>query len=149
MCVWTVAGETKENLMRKTPLALAAIAIAMANPAAAQNRGQADDHSRMNHGQMDHSAMGGMMQPTPANPYPPAEMEMHRKMTAAVGGDTTETWVRKMIEHHRGAIAMSQIVLRQTRDPRVRQMATKSSTQQQREIGELQAWLRQHGKRAQ
>lgn len=76
-------------------------------------------------------------------------MEMHRKMTAAVGGDATETWVRKMIEHHRGAIAMSQIVLRQTRDPRVRQMATKSSAQQQREVGELEAWLRQHGKRAQ
>lgn len=135
--------------MRKLALAVAALAITSANHAAAQNPGQMGDHRTMNHGQMDHSAMGGMMQPTPANPYPPAEMEMHRKMTSAVGTDATETWVRKMIEHHRGAIAMSHIVLSQTRDAGVRQMATKSSAQQQREIGELQGWLRQRGKRAQ
>lgn len=90
-----------------------------------------------------------MMKSTPANPYPPAEMEMHRKMMAAMGGDATETWVRKMIEHHRGAIAMSRIVLRETRDPKVRMMATKSTAEQTREIGELNAWLRAHGKRTQ
>jgi uncharacterized protein (DUF305 family) len=102
---------------------------------------------------MDHSRMSGMdqkmMQPTPANPYPPEEMKMHHAMMGAVGSDATETWVRKMIEHHRGAIAISQIVVRQTRDAKVREMATKSMAGQRREIGELQAWLREHRKRAQ
>src|SRR3546814_3934661 len=76
-------------------------------------------------------------------------MKMHRAMIGAVGSDATETWVRKMIEHHRGAIEMSQIVLRDARDAQVREMATKSSAEQRREIDELQTWLRAHGKRAQ
>src|SRR3546814_18573858 len=73
-------------------------------------------------------------------------MKMHRAMIGAVGGDATETWVRKMIEHHRGAIEMSQIVLRDVRDAQVREMATKSSAEQRRAIDELQTWMRAHGK---
>jgi uncharacterized protein (DUF305 family) len=129
--------------MRKLVAAAAVFAL---TPLAAFAQGNMQG---IDHGNMDHSAMGGMMQPTPANPYPRAEMEMHRKMMGAVGSDVTETWVRKMIEHHRGAIAMSQIVLRETRDPKVREMANKSSAGQRREIEELQAWLRAHGKRSQ
>lgn len=98
---------------------------------------------------MDHSKMEMMMKPTPANPYPPAEMEMHQKMMSAAGADATETWVRKMIEHHRGAIAMSKIVLRDSKDQKVRQMAEKTIAEQEREISDLQAWLREQGKTAQ
>lgn len=127
----------------KLILSGAALALA-ATSALAQGQMQGMDHSNM-----DHGAMAGMMQPTPANPYPPAEMKMHRAMIGAVGSDATETWVRKMIEHHRGAIEMSQIVLRDARDAQVREMATKSSAEQRREIDELQTWLRAHGKRAQ
>lgn len=86
------------------------------------------------------------MPATSANPYGPSEMEMHRKMLAAVGPNATETWVRKMIEHHRGGIEMSRIVLRETRDARVRQMATKTIADQTREVGQLNAWLRARGK---
>lgn len=131
-------------MIKTSAFALAAFALSLSGPALAQGNPAGMDHSKM-----DHSAMSGMMQPTPANPYPPAEMEMHHKMMSAVGSDATETWVRKMIEHHRGAIAMSQIVLRETRDPKVREMATKSSAGQRREIEELQAWLRAQGKRSQ
>ena len=124
--------------MRKAALGAIALATA-AGTAAAQQSSHAG-----------HSQPGGMtMQATPANPYPPAEMRMHEAMMKAVGADATETWVRKMIEHHRGGIETSQIVLRETRDAKVRQMATKTISDQNREIGELQAWLRSHGKRAQ
>jgi uncharacterized protein (DUF305 family) len=127
----------QENHMKKT---ITAVAIALtATAASAQMQG-------MNHGQMNHDQM---MQPTPANPYPPAEMKMHEAMMGAVGSDATETWVRKMIEHHRGGIETSRIVLRNTRDAKVRQMASKTITDQTREVGQLQAWLRSHGKRAQ
>ena len=119
---------------KTTTVALAAVLAAA--PALAQMKG------------MDHSPME-MMRPTAANPYPPAEMEMHHKMMSAVGADATETWVRKMIEHHRGAVAMSRIVLRETKDAKVRMMAEKSTAEQTREIAELNAWLRAHGKRAQ
>lgn len=111
----------------------------LATPVMAQMQGM--DHSKMD--------MGQMMKPTPANPYPPAEMDMHQKMMSAMGADATETWVRKMIEHHRGAIAMSRIVLRDTKDAKVRMMANKAVVEQTREIGELQGWLKAHGERAQ
>src|SRR3546814_3492990 len=93
---------------------------------------------------MDHSKryMGQMMKPTPTNPYPSAEMEMHQKMTSAMGADATETWVRKMVEHHRGATAMSRIVLRETKDSKVRMMANKAVAEQTREVGELEGWLK-------
>ena len=129
--------------MKRSGMAFAPLLLLAAGPVLAQEAMHGMDHGKMGHSDT------GMMEPTPANPYPRAEMEMHRKMMSAVGTDATETWARKMIEHHRGAIAMSQIVLRETRDAKVRDMATKSSAEQRREIDELQAWLREHGKRTQ
>jgi uncharacterized protein (DUF305 family) len=120
-------------------IASLAVAALLATPALAQSSGM--------------QSMGGidtsMMKPTPANPYPPAEMDMHKKMMSAIGADATETWVRKMVEHHRGAIAMSRIVLRDTKDAKIRAMATKVIAEQTREVGELDAWLRSHSKRPQ
>src|SRR3546814_16446782 len=69
-------------------------------------------------------------------------MEMHQKVTSAMGADATETWVRKMVEHRRGAIAMSRIVLRETTDSKVRMMANKAVAEQTREVGELEGWLK-------
>lgn len=134
--VLTMRGD-KERIVKKI-IAVMIVGL-LTTPAIAQMQGM--DHSKMD--------MGQMTNPTPANPYPPAEMEMHQKMMSAMGGDATETWVRKMIEHHRGAIAMSRIVLRDTKDAQVRTMATKAITEQTREVGELQGWLRAHHKRAQ
>src|SRR3546814_20176732 len=105
----------------KLILSGAALALA-ATSALAQGQMQGMDHSNM-----DHGAMAGMMQPTPANPYPPAEMKMHRAMIGAVGRDATETWVRKMLEHPRGALDMYQLVLRHPRDAQVRPNATERS----------------------
>lgn len=44
-------------------------------------------------------------------PYAESEMTMDKAMTAAVGVDAADTWVKKMIAHHEGAIDMSRIVL--------------------------------------
>ena len=74
-------------MKKMTVLALAA-ALGAA-PAIAQM--QSMDHSGMTHGQM--------MQPTPANPYPPSEMPMHQKLMSALVPDATETSVRKLLLH--------------------------------------------------
>ena len=126
--------------MRLTPV-LATLAL-LATPAIAQQAG----HQGMNHQGMDHSKM---MQPTAANPYGPAEMDMHQKMMAASGADAGETWIRKMIEHHRGAVQMSQIALRSTQNADVRREAQKTIASQNREIANLNAMLRKMGKPAQ
>ena len=68
-------------------------------------------------------------------------------MMAAKQGDAAEMWTRKMIEHHRGAVAMSRIALREAKDPQTRRMAQMTITKQERDITELQGWLRSHGKR--
>lgn len=78
----------------------------------------------------------------PSNPFAEAEAQMHQRMMAAVGADPSETWIRKMIEHHRGAVAMSDIVLAQNPTPEVRAEAEKARTDQLREISKLQAMLR-------
>lgn len=85
----------------------------------------------------------------PANLYMPAEMAMHDKMMAAKGADDGETWTRKMIEHHRGALTMSQIALKESDDPMVRQMAQKTIDMQTKDIAELNKMLTDKGLAAQ
>ncbi|RZM08032.1 MAG: DUF305 domain-containing protein, partial [Sphingomonas sp.] len=53
------------------------------------------------------------------------------------------------IEHHRGAITMSRVAVRDAKDAETRQMAQMTITKQEKDIAELQAWLRKHGKRPQ
>lgn len=73
--------------------------------------------------------------------YGPGEMEMHRTMMAASGASPSETWIRKMIEHHRGAVQMSDVVLGQNPPAEVRRMAEITKDDQTREIAELQRLL--------
>ena len=109
----------------------------------------ATEHSKMQ--MMDHAKMGGMgemMKNTPANPYAEAGMAMHHKMMV-VGADASETWARQMIEHHRGAIAMSKIAVTNAKDKAVRTMAQKDIAMQEKDVASLQSWLQRHGKTAQ
>lgn len=121
----------------------AALATLAAMPAVAQQSGTMD-HSKMNHG-----AMQMQMQPTAANPYPPAEMRMHERMMGAVGATADETWIRKMIEHHRGAIEMSNTEIARGSNAQAKAEARKTIAAQQKDITTLQAMLRRMGKRAQ
>lgn len=82
------------------------------------------------------------MMADPNNPFAQAEAQMHQAMMAAAGADPSETWIRKMIEHHRGAVAMSDIVLAQNPTPEVRAEAEKTRTDQLKEISRLEAMLR-------
>ncbi len=77
----------------------------------------------------------------PSGPFSQAEMQMHERMTAATGANASETWVRKMIEHHRGAVEMSRVLINGGGDPGFVQMARTGTEMQQREIGELERML--------
>jgi len=114
-------------------------------PAMDHAKMQSMDHAKME--TMDHPMMGGMgemMKNTPANPYAEAGMAMHHKMMV-VGAEASETWVRQMIEHHRGAVAMSKIAVAQANDKEARAMAQKAITMQEKDIASLQSWLKRHG----
>ncbi|WP_375292527.1 DUF305 domain-containing protein [Sphingomonas melonis] len=128
----------------RTAVILSTLALAATPSLAQQAPMQGMDHSQM--GGMNHGDMAKMMA---GNPYGQAEMDMHQKMMAAKAGDAAEMWTRKMIEHHRGAIAMSRVAVRDAKDAQTRQMAQMAITKQEKDIVELQAWLRSHGKRPQ
>ena len=108
------------------------------------------DHSKMDHSKMpmEHSDMMAMMN-DPNNPYGATEMDMHKKMMMANKGLPSELWTRKMIEHHRGAIAMSHVALEKATDKQTRNMAQMTITAQTKEISKMQAWLKSQGKPAQ
>ena len=133
-----------------TTIGMLAAALA-ASPLAAQSSMAGMDHSQMQG--MDHSKMQGMdhskMMNDPSNPYAASEMDMHQKMMAAKQGDASEMWTRKMIEHHRGAVTMSRVALRDAKDADTKRMAQMTITKQEKDIAELQGWIKSHGKRAQ
>ncbi len=136
-----MGGGNVEKSDMKT-IAIMTAALFAATPALAQQAG----HQGMDHQGMSHP---GMMQPSAANPYGPDMMKMHERMMAAKGADAGETWIRQMIEHHRGAITMSQTALRSTRNAEIRREAQKTIDSQNREIATLNAMLRKMGKNPQ
>lgn len=75
-------------------------------------------------------------------PYAASEMAMDRAMKAAVGVDVVDTWVRKMIAHHEGAIAMSRVVLGLQPTADAARMAQVTIDQQGAEIVALRKLVR-------
>ncbi|QNM83971.1 DUF305 domain-containing protein [Sphingomonas sabuli] len=76
-----------------------------------------------------------------AAPYKPAAMAMHSAMMAASGADISDTWIRKMLEHHKGAIAMSDIALANGARGAVRAQIEKTKAEQQKEIDHIEGML--------
>lgn len=92
------------------------------------------------------SACGSNVPPSP---------EAERKAREAMPGMTMPTptgnqdrdFARGMIAHHQGAIDMARTQLARGTDPAMRQLAGKIIADQQREIGELNAFLDRTGGR--
>ena len=114
-------------------------AVAALTLTAACSGGDAEDNSASANVQQDVAVEAPPADPN--NPYAQAEMQMGERMMAAVGRNAAETWVRKMIEHHRGAIEMSEILERQGGDPQVLEKARETAEEQRRELQELERML--------
>jgi uncharacterized protein (DUF305 family) len=79
----------------------------------------------------------------PANAFADAETRMIEQMMSAVGTDAGDSWVRKMIVHHQGAIDMAQIMLQQNPTDHTRQMAQETIDKQTREIENLRKLIKE------
>jgi uncharacterized protein (DUF305 family) len=79
----------------------------------------------------------------PSNPFGQAEVTMNERMMGAVGVSAADNWVRKMVEHHRGAVEMSQILLQQVSTGHVADMARTTVEKQNKEIADLQKMIQQ------
>lgn len=74
-----------------------------------------------------------------------ANARMHKDMDIRYSGDADADFVRAMIPHHQGAIAMAQVALRHAKDDETRRWAEAIVREQEREIAEMQAWLKKRG----
>ena len=90
----------------------------------------------------DHAAMGheGVTPGAGDAPFMASEAAMHTEMAAATGDTVDESYIAKMIAHHRGAVAMADVALAQSQDPGILRMAQMVKDTQTAEIAEMQAW---------
>ena len=75
-----------------------------------------------------------------------ASAKMHREMDIPFTNDADADFVRAMIPHHQGAIDMAKVALQHAKVEQIRKMASDVIREQEREIGEMQAWLKAKGK---
>jgi uncharacterized protein (DUF305 family) len=103
-------------------------------------------------GQQGSHAMPGM--PAQAAPFSPATKayleaaeRMHAPMMEGVqASDPDVAFVRGMVPHHQAAIDMAKVVLQYGKDPQTRKLAEDVVREQQREITEMQEWLKKNAR---
>ena len=106
--------------------------------------------------QMMPGGMGGSPKSTAthaesASPATKAYMEaaerMHVPMMEGLqASDPDVAFVRGMIVHHQGAIDMARVVLQYGKDPQSKKWADDVIREQQREIAEMEAWLKKNAR---
>lgn len=74
-----------------------------------------------------------------------ANARMHAAMDIKMTGDADLDFVRGMIAHHQGAVDMAKILLVYGKDDELRRLAQSIVKDQEREIAQMQAWLKKRG----
>ncbi len=128
--------------MKYAHIVVAASLLAATAPATAQQA------NHQGHGDMKGmQAMPGMEM----HDMTPAQKEFHKsmqKMNAEMMQGMMETdpgtaWIKQMIAHHQGAIDMSEVVLKYSKNEQVLKAARKTKEQNGKDKKELEAMLRQ------
>jgi len=144
-------------------MTLAALAITtVTGVAVAQTshhgHGSAPASGGMSMGNMDPAAMQTMMQdmmqgmmPSPNDPastkdFKAADMQMMHNMHVPYTGNADVDFRTHMIPHHQGAVEMAKVALKHAKDPETKRMAQKIVDDQEKEIAEMQDWLKKNGK---
>ena len=105
---------------------------------------------------MSHSTMTSMAGSAPAFNSPVAAFQHGmdsvmvvmdqgmRRMDGASSTDIDASFAAMMVPHHQGAVDMARLQLLYGKDPALRRLAQSIIAEQQVEIQQMQAWLRQH-----
>lgn len=125
--------------MPKRTLIALGLAALLTSPAAAQHS-HGDGHGA------DTATAKAPTNDVAVQAYVAAMNRMHEAMsTMAYSGAADVDFARGMIPHHEAAIDMARIVIEHGSDPAIRELALAIIEAQEREIGELEAWLAEHG----
>jgi uncharacterized protein (DUF305 family) len=87
---------------------------------------------------------GGMSDDMAANMAAMSKMDAPM-MQAMQSSDPDVAFVKGMIPHHQGAIDMAKVVLQYGKDDKVKVWANQIIAAQEKEIAEMQDWLKAHG----
>jgi uncharacterized protein (DUF305 family) len=120
----------------KRYLAFVAAALLAGGAALAQHQG---------HGAHGQPAAASARDNASTAAFRAANAKMHKDMDIRYTGDADVDFVRGMIPHHEGAVAMARIVLQHGKDPAIRKLAEEIVAAQDKEIALMRGWLRQKG----
>jgi uncharacterized protein (DUF305 family) len=125
----------------KTVLA-ALLSVGLAGPALAQGT--------HDHGSMSDKEMAAMKSEpkddASTKAFKAADMAMMKDMDVAYTGNPDVDFRTHMIPHHKGAVAMAKVALMHAKDPATKAMAQKIIDDQEKEVGEMEAWLKKNAK---
>lgn len=101
--------------------------------------------------QADMQKMMTDMMPAPGDApstvdFKKADMTMMHNMHVAYTGNPDIDFRTHMVPHHQGAIEMAKVALKHAKDQTTKQMAQKIIDDQEKEIAEMQDWLKKNGK---
>ncbi|GEP00950.1 CopM family metallochaperone [Methylobacterium haplocladii] len=91
----------------------------------------------------DHAMPEAKTTDTPATKaFREADAQMHKDMAIRYSNDVDLDFVRGMIPHHRGAVAMAKVALAHSQNPEIRRLAEKIVKAQDVEIAQMQDFLK-------
>ena len=126
-----------------TTLAAAALALGFAGSAVAH---EMKDDEQMDHAGHHPVPAATSQTDTPATrAFRDVDAEMHRNMDIRYSNDVDVDFVRGMIPHHKGAVAMAKVALQYSKDPEIRKLAEDIIKAQDIEIAQMEAFLKKKG----